>query len=459
MLGVTPEPWQSAVLEDVAKPGAHISVRSGHGVGKSALDSWIILWHHATHFPCKTPCCAPTLHQLQDVVWAELATWLKRAPTWLRDQFEVKSSDQDLRLYLREAKEESFAVGRTGRKENPEALQGFHSPNLLFILDEASGIHEIVFEVARGALSTRGARVVLTSNPTRTSGYFYRTHHQLRDMYSTHKVSCFDSRLVGPQYATEVAKDYGEDSNVYRVRVLGEFPKGDDDTVISLDLLERAADRELDPMIQFQPIWGLDVARYGSDRSALARRHGDRVLDTVEWWQGADTMGTVGRVMDAYRAAEDLERVGVRAQVPSRIVVDSIGIGAGVADRLIELGLPVTACNVAESPAGAGSRYMRLRDQLWWRAREWLEGLDVQMVEDAALWSELVSVRYALLSSGKIQVESKDDMRKRGMRSPDLADAFVLTFAAGLDRLDDESRKMERYRKQRRGDRGSWRSL
>ena len=446
------DPWQAEALQALVTEDK-VSIKSGHGVGKSTIDSWAILWFLTTHIPCKIPCTAPTLHQLRDVLWAELAVWHSRLIVPLQEQIAIRSSDQDMRVFWKDIPNEAFSCARTGRKENPEALQGFHSENLLFVIDEASGVDESVFEVAQGALSTEGAKVLMTSNPTRTTGTFFATQNTLRDRYHTITVSCLDSPRVSNQYAEDVAAVYGRDSNVYRVRVLGLFPTSEDDVVIPLYLLEDAIDRDVTLTDWHRPVWGLDVARFGDDRCALAKRQGNVLLEPVKSWHGSDTMETVGRVVEQYRYAEEWER-------PAQVVVDSIGIGAGVADRLRELGIPVRAENVGES--ATSPRYNRRRDELWWLTREWLLGLDVKLPDDDDTISELSDVKYKLTSSGKIQVESKDEMKKRGRRSPDLADAVVLTFGSGTILYDEDWQRMDRYakaaRRARRG-RRNWRTI
>lgn len=374
----------------------------------------------------------------------------------MRTQFDIRSSDQDMRFYVNSAPQESFAVGRTGRKENPEALQGFHSQNLLFILDEASGIDDVIFEVARGALTSESARVMMTSNPTRTSGYFYESHHSNRALWSTLKVASLpaESSQVSARYAEEVATEYGEDSNVYRVRVLGEFPQAEDDVLVPLSLVEAAVGRDIEDTGYWRPVWGLDVARFGDDCTAVAKRAGNFVTEPVVWWRGADLMETVGRVARMYEQAKESDAEGgAPLKEPKTIAVDSIGIGAGVADRLRELGLPVVGVNVGERPREPG--FMRLRDEVFWRMREWFEARDCKVVEDSALIGQICAMKYTHTSSGKLQLESKDDMKKRGMKSPDLADALALTFAVGLD-VNERERVSDRYGKGR--PRRSWRA-
>jgi hypothetical protein len=322
------------------------------------------------------------------------------------------------RFRLKEAPEESFAVARTSRPEQPEALQGFHSENLLFLVDEASGIPEEVFQVAEGALSTPGAFVLMAGNPTRMEGYFFDSHHKQREQWAALWWNAENSPLVAKDYVAEMAEKYGIESAIYRIRVRGEFA-GNPDGVIPLNLIEGAIGRKIKP--SGPVIWGLDVARFGEDRSALCKRQGNALLEPIRAWSGKDTMQTAGILKLEYDSA---------VLKPTRINVDVIGLGAGVVDRGRELGLPVVGINVAESPS-VKDRYARLRDELWFEAREWFEGRAVTMPVDDALVAELTLPSFKVLSTGKVQVESKDELKKRGVTSPDLADAFCLTFAGG----------------------------
>ena len=151
-----------------------MSIRSGHGVGKTTLEAWLILWFLLTRKNCKIPVAANSQDQLRDTIWPEIAKWHRQLPDALKAMIDVQAE----RIVVVQDPEGAFAVRRTASKDNPEALQGFHAEHLLFLIDEASGIDDIVFEVGMGALSTPGAKVVMAGNPTRTSGFFYDTHHQ-----------------------------------------------------------------------------------------------------------------------------------------------------------------------------------------------------------------------------------------------------------------------------------------
>lgn len=420
-----------------------MAIKAGHGVGKTTLLAWVTLWFMLTRKPFKIPITANSQDQLRDVVWAELRKWHNRLPTELRAQIEVNSE----RLYL-SADPGCFAVARTASKDNPEALQGFHEDNLLFVIEEASGIDDIVFQVGQGSLSTPRSKAIMFANPTRTSGFFYDAFHRMRERWALMTVSSEEvERAHG--HISDIAEQYGRDSNIYRVRVLGEFPLSEDDVVIPLHLCEAAVRRKVAPLASLRPVWGLDVARYGDDRTALAKRQGNVMLEKTKFWRGKDTMQTAGLIMEEWHTTEQINK----AELPSEILVDVIGIGAGVVDRLRELGLPVRGINVGEAPA-IRDRFMRLRDDLWWRARDWLTAADSVLADDDALIAELTGPKYHLTSGGKVQVESKDDMKKRGIRSPDLADAFCLTFAGGLSRRDDG--EIDKYRRKRSSVATSW---
>jgi hypothetical protein len=213
---------------------------------------------------------------------------------------------------------------------------------------------------------------------------------------------------------------YGEESNAYRIRVLGEFPLADDDTVIPVELVDSAQVRDTKPSPTAPVVWGLDVARFGSDKSALCKRQAN-VVHEIRKWAGLDLMQLTGAIVAEYEATPSNAR-------PVEILVDSIGLGAGVVDRLRELKLPARGINVSESPA-MGTTYINLRAELWFRVKGWLEARDCRIPKDDQLFAELVGPRFSFSSNGKMKVESKDEMRRRGLGSPDMADALCLTFA------------------------------
>lgn len=418
VLGAEPMPWQVEALNLIATED-RVAIRAAHDQGKTAFLAWVGLWFLTTRIPCRIPVIANSLDQLRDVTWAELGKWGRKLPDALRDKFEFGAE----RIFLKGSPDECFAVARTASKSNPEALQGFHSENLLFLIEEASGIEDIVFEVGSGALSSKGSKALMIANPTRSSGYFARAFKENRWLWKGLAWPWRKTPYNDERYPEQMAREYGKESNVYRVRVLGEFPTSEDNAVIPLALVEAAIARDVDRTPRRSTVWGVDIARFGDDRSALIKRAGNHILEKAKTWRNRDLMQSSGIIAKEYFETPEGDR-------PPAINCDVIGIGAGVVDRLRELGLPAFGINVGETPED-DTRFARRRDELWWKVREWLQRRDVKMLDDPDLISDLVGPTYKILSTGKLQVEAKEDMKKRGINSPDLADALCLTFAGG----------------------------
>jgi len=296
-------------------------------------------------------------------------------------------------------------------------------------------VPEKVFEAAAGSMSGHNATTLMLSNPTRSSGTFFESHNRMKSSWWTRQWSCEDSPLVSQEFIDEMRMRYGEASSAFRVRVLGDFPLTDDDTIIPYHLVEAAQNRDIEVSDETTEVWGLDVSRFGSDATALCKRQGP-VVTELRAWRGLDLMQTTGRVVAEYEALPP-------SRQPTEILVDSIGLGAGIVDRLQELGLPVRGVNVAESPS-MGDTYMNLRSELWFKCKGWLEDRSCKLPRDDQLLAELTAIRYSFTSSGKMKAESKDEMRKRGLGSPDLADALCLTMASDAVTAQSGSFKMHR---------------
>jgi phage terminase large subunit len=435
LLGVTPQDWQREVMSAVAKGQRRCSIRSGHGVGKSSCASWLMIWFLLTRYPVKIVVTAPTASQLFDALFAECKRWIKELPTPIKSLLEMKSD----RIELGSSPTEAFISARTSRSESPESLAGVHADHVLLVVDEASGVPESVFEAAYGSMSGKDATTILLGNPTRSSGYFYETHTRLRDSWWTKQVSCLDSPLVSPDFIQEMELKYGAGSNAMKVRVYGEFPTAEDDTLISLHAVEQASKRVVEQPEGTPVVWGLDVARYGDDASVLCIRQG-RHLQALHSWKKLSLMELAGRVLDLLNSADE---------PPEEILVDSIGLGAGVLDRLRELDISARGVNVSESPAMA-DRYANLRAELWDLTKSWFNE-EVQIPNDDSLIADLTAPRYSFNSSGKMLVESKAETKKRLGRSTDFADSLVLTFASTAAGASGQYRRKKRGRRRNVG--------
>lgn len=259
------EPWQSKVLAKVSKGTRKIAVRSGHGVGKTALAAWVCLWFLLTRYPVKVVITAPSKATLEDGLMAEIKKWIPMLPEHLAKLIDEKADH----IRLIEPLKNAFLTMRTARPENPDALQGIHEDHVLMMVDEASGVADPIFVAGGGSMSSEGAVTMLIGNPVRASGYFDRCFNELKHLWATFTVSCFDSSRVTPEYIEEQGITYGIDSNNYRVRVLGLPPTGDDDTVIPMEWAESSVDRDVQPLPLSGIIWGLDPVRLGANESAL----------------------------------------------------------------------------------------------------------------------------------------------------------------------------------------------
>lgn len=416
LFGATPDGWQSLALKAVCRGVTRVSIRSGNGVGKTTLLAWMIWCFILTRYPSKCVCTAPTAAQLFDALFVEVQAWGNRLPLAVKALVNITAD----RIELAADPAASFVTAKTSRPETPEVLQGVHAANVLLVVDEASGVDERVFSAGQTSMSTPGAITVLAGNPLRNSGFFYRTHTDWSDRWMHMRVSGLDSPRVDPAFIREVVENYGEHSIEYRVKVLGEFPTNDAEAYFNAALIKAAMER----VIPFDPaaraVWGIDVARFGTDRSVLFKRTSRMQLEPPKIWRNIDTMALCGYVKHDYDALAPAYR-------PMEILVDSIGVGAGVVDRLRELELPCFGINVAETPSTTGA-FGRLRDELYFNARQWFESREVGLLPDDAFAHELQAIKYGFTSTGKLKIESKDEMRKRMKASPDVSDAFVLTF-------------------------------
>ena len=419
VLGV--EPWSKQVeaLTAVAA-NERVAVKSGNGLGKGFSAAVAILWFMSCHEHAVALSTAPTFRQVRHILWKEVHRRYRNA------KFDLGGKLLDTRLEMPER--DSFAMGLSA--DSPDAFQGFHSANMLIVVDEAEGVAEPIYEAIEALMTSENCRLLLIGNPTTVTGSFRRAFHEDRELYHTLTISAYDSPnvaagaktvpgLVTARWVEQRRKIWGEDNPIFQARVLGEFPEQSEDTLIPLSAIEGAAKVSGGAVEQDdapQPtVVAVDVARFGSDRSVILVRRGGQVRP-VRTFRGLDTMKLTGLVVDAIKEAD-----------PEDVVVDEVGIGAGVVDRLKELGYRVDGINVGRS-AHDPSRFANLRAEGYWNLRQLITTGEVFLPSDKELMGELAALKYSFNSVGQLLVESKDDMRKRGVRSPDKADALMLAF-------------------------------
>ena len=402
---------EKEILEAV-RDNPEVSVRSCHASGKTFTAARIVNWWMCSWNDAVVITTAPTFRQVEQLLWREIRSSVAGKAIY------PENSVLNTKIELGE---KWFALGLSADKS--EQFQGFHSPHLLVVVDEASGVSEEIYTAVDGLAPTR---ILLIGNPTQNTGRFansFKLPHVKKI-----QISAFDTPnmrgdgVVLPGLITEADVErfklnYGEQSDVYRVRVLGEFPLSDVDSLISVDDVYKAIQREVKVQSQFEKKMGVDVARFGDDRTAIIVRQMEKIT-RKEVFSSLDTMQITGQVL---RIAKEEH---IKAE---NVFVDIIGIGAGVVDRLREQGWKVCGVNVAEKPDDQ-EHYINLRAELYaGKLKNWLKTADILNDDD---FYELANIKYKFNSTGKLQIESKDDMKKRGLNSPDVADALMLTFAA-----------------------------
>jgi hypothetical protein len=411
-----PDVWQADVLstirEHMMSPrqnrALRIAVASGHGVGKSALVAWLILWAMSTRPNLSGVVTANTAKQLETKTWRELAVWHRRLVR--RDLFTLSGT----KFAAVSQPETWFTAAVPWAKERPEAFAGLHARDVLVIYDEASAIPDTIWEVSEGAMTTPGALWFAFGNPTRTSGRFRQCFGRFRHRWKTIRVDARDTRLASRAQIDEWIADYGEDSDFVRVRVKGEFPRIGSAQFIAPALVDAARRRLASGYGAL--VMGIDVARFGDDQTVFAFREGDAVKH-ISRFRGLDTMETAGRAAEA-----------IVARRPDAVFIDGVGVGGGVVDRLRQLGFPIVDIN-AGARANNERQYANRRVEMWGHMRDWLKAGGCLPADDQALADDLTGPEYSFDAGNRVMLEKKQDMRLRGLASPDAGDALALTFA------------------------------
>ena len=439
LFSVTLTEQQRKLVRDSRPQAARVAVSSCTGSGKSAVLSMMTFIFLMVLPDCRILITAPSSNHLERVFRSELEKWYRKMPIDIQNMF-------DLTLRKIEYKTKTFvnfASLVTASVDSVENLAGGHAENYIIMADEASGISEEAFDILLGTLSTgKGGRFLQVSNPQRASGRFFEIFQ--RDLGTWTKIyfSAYDSPNVNNEWIDEMKETYGDDSHIFRMRVLGQFPRVGVSQFISADDVEDAVRNRLEykDYINFPKLMGVDVARFGDDLTAIVIRQGPKIID-IKTYRGLDTMSVAAKVSEINSYHQCVN-----------IFIDSIGVGAGTADRLRQLGLPVKDVVVSNKSTDPNT-YSNLRAQLWGKLREWLSmgGADIPIEatdKEANLAAQLTSMEYGYNNKMQIQLLSKKDLKKMGHASPDIADALSFTFAEAIF----EHRPRNRFRKEiRRG--------
>ena len=449
ILNVKPWDKQKQILNAIAA-NRSVAVRSCNGAGKTFTAAITILWWLMSYDNAIVITTAPSERQVREILWREL----RNLYVPVRDTIGGKLTRTRL-----EFGSKRYAYGFSTNTE--DRFQGFHSGNILVIVDEASGVDEFIYNAIRGVITAKNSKLLLIGNPHGYAGTFYDAFHKNRKRFETIHVSAFDLPafkaqgitekniqdiefpdydddqqdqdgfdeqyeahhslgLSSPQWAIDVFNDLGPQSSVYQTRVLGQFPEEADDTLIPLRDVEAAVKRRSDIPPDTKPVMGVDVARFGNDKTVIIIRQGPRVIH-IDELRKSDIVNTTGAVVTA----------ALKYKVKD-IIIDEIGVGAGVLDNLkADRRFNAQGLNGSNSSSN-NEKYLNLRAEVFDGLRQRFADGDISIPNDPELISQLASLTYKYNARGQLQLESKDQIRSTGRQSPDKADAIALAFTSEI---------------------------
>lgn len=421
-----PRAWQSEILGHISnhlsnpetryKP-CRVAVASGNGIGKSALIGMILTWGMTTCKHCRCKVTAGKAEQLETKTVPEVARWFKSslAAPW----FDVRA--QSIRSLQTDQPEAWRIDFETWTEEKPDTFQGLHNHGrrIIMVFDEASAIADAIFDAAQTSLTDEKTELIwiVFGNPIRNSGRFRQIFGDLGKYWKTWQI---DSRKVegtSQEQANEWVEAYGEDSDWVRVHVRGEFPRSGSNEFISSEWVEAARKHRAVAYEHLPKYMAVDAARYGDDKSVIGVRQG-RKFRILAKYRGKDT-AWVG---------EEVIRF-MREETPIATIIDCDGLGVGVFDHLKYRGF---TSGVYEFHGGAVPKdpatYYNKRTEVWGLARSWLKS-GAEIPNDTELAADLIAPTYGFSNKGQLQLERKQDMKKRLLRSPDCGDTLAMTFA------------------------------
>lgn len=446
-----PRKWQRQILSDLRDhikqnngkvdfDTARLAIASGRGIGKSALVSWLTIWMLSSRIGSTTIVSANSEAQLRSVTWAEITKWL--AMSLNSHWFEIAATRIMPAKWLTELVERDLkkgtrywsVEGRLWSEENPDAYAGVHNfDGVMLIFDEASGIPDSIWSVSDGFFTenTPHRFHLAFSNPRRNTGYFYETFHSKRAFWQTRVIDARDVEGTDKNLYQRIIDEYGPDSYQASVEVYGNFPSEGDDQFIGSNLVDDAMKRTPARDATAPIVIGVDPARFGADATVIAVRQGRDILE-LRRHRGADTMEVAGHVIDAIEEFK-----------PALVCIDEGGLGAGVVDRLKEQRYKIRGVNFGNK-AKNQTMWGNKRAEMWGAMRDWLKTGHIPT--DRFLKTDLISPRTKPDSKGTLFLESKKDMKARGLASPDAADAIAVTFAFPVASTDPRLGRVDKRR-------------
>lgn len=425
---------QKDILHSI-RDNSRTAVRSSNGVGKTFTTANAVTWFLTTHPNSVVVSTAPTSRQVKELLWQEINN--------IHANSKYPLGGRCLNVqWTMGAK--WFAIGMS--TDDPNRFQGFHADHILGVIDEAAGVDAPIWEGMDAILTSGGARLLVIGNPTEPSGSFYDAFSS--PLYNKMHISAFDTpnftengilledirsgdwekkfktmvypALITPKWVFERLGEWGEDSPAFQSRVLGNFPGIGSDTMIPLSWVSRAMQRPIEVTEKDRCFMAVDVARFGDDESVIGIRRGENLVRTERYHN-----------VDVYELSKYAKQIADEEQ-PEFIKVDVVGVGAGVADNLRGWGYKAIDY-VAQSKAYNVDKFINRRAESWFMTREKFRLNAINLHPDDVLTGQLSAPKYSFDNAGRYVLESKDDMKKRGLKSPDIADVVVMLFESDED--------------------------
>lgn len=403
-----------------------ITFKGGTGFGKTFVLAVCFWWALICHEEVQVSILGPSEPNLKATSWKEILKFHDRMASPFNKAFDIAAT----RIAHKRNPASCFGEYRLASKDNVSSIRGIHMRNNFVFVDESTGVDDEVFiEGLGGIFADPNPKLCIISNPSRASGYFWRTwcDPELSSIWTHVHGTFWDSPNYDPETFEETAKSFGgPTSRDYRVMIEGDFPLTDVDGLIPRELIDAAVlNEDAIPADNVPILWGLDPASAGKDSSVLAIRHDNKVLEFKQW-QGLNPTQLSEKVRDLYQQTPKHLR-------PAVIAVDGTGLGNGVWSNLRDWGLPTYNAVYKGKPTRNPEKYVSFKDQIYWETRDWFASENVSIPNEAKLIEELASVQYDD-TSGKIKIEEKKATKKRIGRSPDHFDALALTFSVSKTR-------------------------
>ena len=419
VLGLPIYPWQFKVLNDVDQPNSRVAAKCANGSGKTShISAPAALWHPCCYQSSVTITTSGVFRQVKEQMWPQI----RRMASRLRG-FDIQVNQTDIEVkHGNDIDLTSKVVGFS--TDDPGKFEGWHAESLLVILDESKTIPDEIFEAVERCAQGQPTRILMLSSPGKSSGQFYRAFNEEKDIWKAHTIQAKECPHINQEQTEALIHKWGIDHPLVRSMVFAEFMVAEgEELILTLEKVKRCLESK--PQRKRGQLVGFCDFAAGGDENVLAIKDGNEVLP-LNCWTDKNTMSAVGRFLQLFR------KYNLR---PENVFADSAGLGQPMCDALAEAGFTVNRVNNG-STANDPERYQNRGSEIWFKGANSIEKCETVLTDDPILIEQLTNRRAYMSARGKLCAESKDEMRARGVRSPDRADAVLGAITCSDERWD-----------------------